>query len=80
MAARDAHGEAYFGKFQRVLVAIDRQILSLPLGQRRVARGKRDVEHASDHDGMGIPLDGFFHLAFDCRQCAPTATARRRRG
>ena len=51
-------------------VAVDRDILALPIGQRRHTRRELQVPHVTDHDGMGMPFDDVFHLAINCGQPA----------
>src|ERR1700739_571898 len=55
-------------KLDRILVLVDRNILPLPIGQRRGPRRQPQVQHASDHDGMGMTLDNILDLTIDRSQ------------
>ena len=57
--------QADFRQSGHILVLIDRNIPALPVGQRRRALRGLDVQHAPDHEGMGVPLDDVLGLAVD---------------
>src|ERR1700689_5037173 len=48
--------QADFREFRYIFVLVDGDIAALPVGQRGGMAGARDVEHAPDHDGMGVTL------------------------
>src|SRR5580704_19225378 len=51
-----------------VLVPVERNILPLPIGERRAGLGKYEIEYATDHERMGMALDDILDLAVDRRQ------------
>src|ERR1700730_18640893 len=69
-----------FGEPDRVFILIDRDILALPIGQRRGARRKLQVPHASDHDGMGMALDDILDFTVERGQCSDQERHPRRAG
>src|SRR5262249_49132216 len=62
--------ETHIREPHHVCFAIDCDAVALPIGQRVTMRRKLDVEHAGDHDRMGMPLDDLLRLAFDRRERA----------
>ena len=70
LSARVHQRQADFREPCRIFVLVDRDIAALPVGQRRGMSRGLDIQHAPDHDGMGVPLDDILDLAIDRRQRA----------
>ena len=64
---------ADFGKLRRILVLIDGDIASLPIGERRGARGNLNIQHAANDDRVGMTLDDILDLAIDRGQRVPSS-------
>src|SRR6266566_1119274 len=60
--ARTACGrQADFGEPDRILAQVDRDILPLPIAERRRAPRKLHAQHATDDDRMRMAFDDVIH-------------------
>src|SRR4051812_30997190 len=58
-------GQAHGGELEQILVAVDGEVVALPIGQRGGLRPGIDVHHAADHDAMRVALDDVLDLAIE---------------
>ena len=59
------HGDADLGEADDVLVAVDRDIVTMPIGERGTVLRDLEVAHPADHDAVGMALDDILDLAVD---------------
>src|SRR5580692_7664067 len=72
--------KAHFRKFHRILVLVDRDILPLPIGQRRGTRREPQIHYTPDYYGMGMTFEHILDLTIDRRQGAYQQRHTRRTG
>ena len=63
--AAPPRGNTDLGEPGYVLILIDRDVLPVPIGERRVARRALDIAYAPDDDAVGVTLDDLLDLAIE---------------
>ena len=63
--ARPGRRHAHFRQPRDVVVAVDGEIVAVPIGERRAANGHLHIAYTADDDAVGMALDDFFHLEID---------------